>query len=92
MLDQNINLNGKRILVTGAAGFIGSALVKKLLSDYPETTVIGFDNMNAYYDVSLKEYRLETLLRADASTSFAAIWPTRRPYFGCSKSTVPRSP
>lgn len=49
------------ILVTGAAGFIGSNLVKKLYKELPEAQVIGIDNMNDYYDVRLKEHRLEEL-------------------------------
>ena len=51
----------KIILVTGAAGFIGSNLVKKLYKELPEAQVIGIDNMNDYYDVRLKENRLEEL-------------------------------
>lgn len=53
----------KTILVTGAAGFIGSNLVKKLYKELPEAQVIGIDNMNDYYDVRLKEQRLEELLQ-----------------------------
>jgi nucleoside-diphosphate-sugar epimerase len=49
---------GKTILVTGSAGFIGANLVMRLLSDMPEGTIVGLDNLNNYYDVSLKEYRL----------------------------------
>lgn len=51
----------KTILVTGAAGFIGSNLVKKIYKELPEAQVIGIDNMNDYYDVRLKENRLEEL-------------------------------
>ena len=51
------------ILVTGAAGFIGSNLVKKIYKELPEAQVIGIDNMNDYYDVRLKEQRLEELLQ-----------------------------
>ena len=51
----------KSILVTGAAGFIGSNLVKRLLTEQNGATIVGIDNMNAYYDVSLKEYRLKEL-------------------------------
>ncbi|MCQ2154303.1 MAG: NAD-dependent epimerase/dehydratase family protein [Bacteroidales bacterium] len=50
-----------KILVTGAAGFIGSNLVLKLLSNGQDVQIVGLDNMNDYYDVSLKEYRLEQI-------------------------------
>ena len=49
------------VLVTGGAGFIGSNLVKRLFTEMTEGTIIGLDNLNAYYDVSLKEYRLKEL-------------------------------
>lgn len=55
---QKIELNGKTVLVTGAAGFIGANLVMRLLKDVENIRVIGIDNMNDYYDVSIKEYRL----------------------------------
>ncbi len=58
---QQISLNGKTILVTGAAGFIGANLVRRLFRDAPESVVVGVDNMNDYYDVSLKEYRLREI-------------------------------
>ncbi|WP_204215309.1 NAD-dependent epimerase/dehydratase family protein [Erysipelatoclostridium sp. An173] len=58
-------MNGKTVLVTGAAGFIGSNLCKRLLNDYKGINVIGIDNMNDYYDVRIKEYRLDTLLKYD---------------------------
>lgn len=56
----------KTILVTGAAGFIGSYLVKKLCETAAADVVVGIDNMNDYYDVRLKELRLEELLRYPA--------------------------
>ena len=62
---ESIGLNGKTVLVTGAAGFIGSNLCKRLLNDYKGINVIGIDNMNDYYDVRIKEYRLDTLLKYD---------------------------
>ena len=64
----NVSLNGKTVLVTGAAGFIGSNLVKRLLKDCPGISVIGIDNMNDYYDVGLKEARLAELSAQKAFT------------------------
>lgn len=61
MLKDNIDLNGKTILVTGVAGFIGSNLAKRLLGDYQTIKVVGIDNMNDYYDVHIKESRLKEL-------------------------------
>ena len=58
---KQINLNNKTILVTGAAGFIGYFLSERLLSEFSNIRVIGFDNMNDYYDVKLKEWRLNNL-------------------------------
>lgn len=51
----------KVVLVTGVAGFIGANLTKRLLTDDFSLTVIGIDNMNEYYDMSLKDYRLTEL-------------------------------
>lgn len=74
---DNIELNGKRILVTGAAGFIGSYLVKRLLQNTTNCTIVGIDNMNDYYDVNLKKFRLkeieETLSSSSLSSSFTFI-------------------
>ncbi len=58
---QKIELNDKTILVTGSAGFIGSNLVMRLFNEMSSGTIVGLDNMNDYYDVSLKEWRLEQL-------------------------------
>lgn len=58
---KNIELNNKTILVTGAAGFIGSNLAKRLLNEVNNIRVIGLDNMNDYYDVNIKHYRLNEL-------------------------------
>ena len=58
---ERISLDNKSIFVTGAAGFIGSNLVKRLFKDVKGATIIGIDNMNDYYDVSLKEWRLKEL-------------------------------
>lgn len=56
-----IDLKGKTVLVTGAAGFIGSFLSERLLSDFEDIRIIGFDSVNNYYDIRLKESRLEKL-------------------------------
>ena len=61
---QHIVLDNKTVLVTGAAGFIGANLCRRLLADIPGITVVGLDNMNDYYDISLKEFRLKSLLEA----------------------------
>ena len=56
------NIDNKIILITGASGFIGSFLCNRLLND-TNSKIIGLDNMNDYYDVKLKEYRLNKLKR-----------------------------
>ncbi|MBR3660926.1 MAG: GDP-mannose 4,6-dehydratase [Bacilli bacterium] len=62
---KKINLENKTVLVTGSSGFIGSNLCLRLLDEYNNIKVIGLDNMNNYYDVSLKEYRLSKLKKFD---------------------------
>lgn len=65
---SKVDLENKTILVTGAAGFIGSNLVKRIYKETPNVTVIGIDNMNAYYDVALKDFRLKELERYSTFT------------------------
>lgn len=67
-MKTEIELKGKVIFVTGAAGFIGANLVKCLLQCEEPCQVIGIDNMNDYYDVSLKEYRLQELAKVAAAS------------------------
>ena len=62
---RRIDLNNKTVLVTGAAGFIGANLCMKLLTDFDSVRVVGLDNLNDYYDVKLKEYRLSLLSKFD---------------------------
>ena len=72
---NNINLENKTVLVTGAAGFVGANLAMRLLKDFKGIKVIGIDNMNDYYDVSLKEYRLNEInkISADGDCEFVFI-------------------
>lgn len=58
---SQVNLEKKTILVTGAAGFIGANLVRRICEESPSSMVIGIDSLNDYYDVTLKEYRLKEL-------------------------------
>ena len=61
---QKIELNGKKILVTGCPGFIGANLVLRLLKEMSSGTIVSLDNMNDYYDPALKEYRLALVGKA----------------------------
>lgn len=67
---NHINLDHKTILITGAAGFIGSNLVVELLRTVPSLSIIGIDNMNDYYDVSIKAWRLEQIEALGGSWTF----------------------
>lgn len=75
MLEKNIQLSGKTILITGAAGFIGANLVMALLRSEDRIQIVGLDNLNDYYDVSLKEFRLNQIksLCEKSTGSFAFI-------------------
>ena len=66
---EKISLDNKCILVTGGAGFIGSNLIKRLFADTKGATIINIDNLNDYYDVSLKEWRLQELEEAASAIS-----------------------
>lgn len=67
MLTKNVDLKNKTILVTGAAGFIGSNLVMELLRTVEPVSIVGLDNCNDYYDVSLKDYRLSEIEKLSES-------------------------
>lgn len=73
MKKQNVSLQNKTILVTGAAGFIGSNLVLELLRTVEPVHIVGIDNMNDYYDVSIKEYRLAQI-KKEAECHTSSSW------------------
>jgi len=77
MLTPNIDLRNKTVLVTGAAGFIGANLVLTLLADIPGIRVVGIDSVNDYYDVSIKEHRLQKIKALAESTPDAEWIPVR---------------
>ena len=68
---MNISLENRTVFVTGAAGFIGAFLSEELLRRYKGIHVVGIDSMNDYYEVSLKEYRLEKLEKLAAERAEA---------------------
>ena len=74
MREKNVILKNKVIFVTGVAGFIGSNLVKELLCEVQPVHIIGIDNMNDYYDVSIKEYRLRQIALCRGLT----LWSTTK--------------
>ena len=61
MLKENVSLEGKTVLVTGAAGFIGANLVRRLLSEVKDIRVVGIDSITDYYDVNIKYERLREI-------------------------------
>lgn len=67
---QKIDLTGKTVLVTGAAGFIGSNLVMELFRTIKGINIVGIDNMNDYYDVSIKEWRLKEIEKLNGQWTF----------------------
>lgn len=69
MLEKNVDLEQKTVLVTGAAGFIGANLVSRLLENTKNIHIVGIDNMSDYYDVSLKEFRLEQIRKIEVLDS-----------------------
>lgn len=70
MLEYNINLTEKRILITGAAGFIGANMAMRLIKDAPSAHIVGIDNMNDYYDPTLKEFRLSQIEQLAGNWTF----------------------
>lgn len=66
---KNIDLKGKTVLITGAVGFIGASLTARLLRDVENIKIVGIDNLNDYYDVSIKEYRLAQVQETEKSVS-----------------------
>ncbi len=73
MLEKNVTIKNKIVLVTGAAGFIGANLVLELLKTQSPVNIIGIDNLNDYYDVSIKNYRLNEI-RKSAEEHPESIW------------------
>ena len=73
MRKSNVMLRNKNILVTGAAGFIGSNLILELLRTQSPVNIIGIDNLNDYYDISIKEWRLKQIEKT-AQEHQESIW------------------
>lgn len=74
MKKQKVELNGKTVLVTGSPGFIGAYLVIRLLKEMTHGTIVSLDNMNDYYEVSLKEWRLRQIEKAANEASVKHVF------------------
>lgn len=74
MLEKDICLTGKTVLITGVAGFIGANLAIELLNTVENIHIVGIDNMNDYYDVSLKEFRIQNITELEKSVSGSFIF------------------
>lgn len=70
MINPNVDLNNSCILLTGAAGFIGSVTAKMLFEKYDNIKIIGIDSLNDYYDVNIKKYRLEQIEKLNKNWIF----------------------
>ena len=70
MLNSNIDIEQKTILLTGAAGFIGANLAMRLIQDAPSAKLVGIDNLNNYYDPALKDFRLKQIEKKDGNWTF----------------------
>ena len=68
MLTPNVDLKNKTVLVTGAAGFVGSNLVTELIRTVGDIKIVGIDSVNDYYDPSIKEWRLSKLEELSAQS------------------------
>lgn len=73
MLKANVNLNNTNILITGAAGFIGANLVLRLLNEVKNSTIVGLDNLNDYYDPAIKDFRLKEIEKTESTNKWVFI-------------------